>query len=135
VSTVFNDVQSALDARLASMSGSLDIAFPNIPYEPAANESYLRANFLPADVVQAALGASGKDRIDGVYQVDVFTVAGTGRTNIPDTIADHFKRGTNLTYNSNTVRIINVSINPAIISGSWQAVPVSINFYSYMTAR
>jgi hypothetical protein len=135
MSTVFNDVQTALDARLASLSGGLDIAFPNIPYEPAANETYLRASFLPAEVVQAALGASGKDRIEGIYQVDVFTVAGTGRTNIPDTIADHFKRGTNLTYNNNTVRIINVSINPVIISGSWQQVPVQIDFYSYMTAR
>ena len=82
-----------------------------------------------------ARGASGKDRIEGIYQVDVFTVAGTGRTNIPDTIADHFKRGTNLTYNNNIVRIINVSINPVIISGSWQQVPVQIDFYSYMTAR
>ena len=120
MSTVFNDVQTALDARLASLSGGLDIAFPNIPYEPAANETYLRASFLPAEVVQAALGASGKDRIEGIYQVDVFTVA---------------KRGTNLTYNNNTVRIINVSINPVIISGSWQQVPVQIDFYSYMTAR
>ena len=135
MSTVFNDVQAALDARLLSMSGGLDIAFPNIPYEPAANETYLRASFLPAEVVQAALGASGKDRMDGIYQVDVFTVAGTGRTNIPDTIADHFKRGTNLTHNTNTVRIINVSINPVIISGSWQQVPVQIDFYSFMTAR
>tara|TARA_R100000951_G_C2598477_1_gene167399 strand:- start:64 stop:471 length:408 start_codon:yes stop_codon:yes gene_type:complete len=135
MTTVFNDMQAALDARLESMSGSYDIAWPNVPYEPEANETYLRPTFLPTETLQSSLGATGKDFTVGIYQVDVFTVAGTGRTAITDSIADHFKRGTNLTYNGQTLRVQSVSISPAVIDGSWQQVPVSISFYTYTDAR
>jgi len=135
MSTVFNDIQAALDNRLNTISGGYDIAWPNVPYEPTANETYLRPTFLPAATEQVGLGDTGLDRTDAIYQVDVFTGAGSGRTAIPDSVADHFKRGTTLTYNGTNVRISGVSILPATIDGSWQIVPVSINFYSYTDAR
>lgn len=135
MSTFFNDIQAALDTRLASMTGGYDIAWPNVPYEPAVDSTYLRPTFLPSATEQAALGDSGKDLTAGIYQVDVFTAAGSGRTTIPDTIADHFKRGTNLTYNGITLRVRSVSILSATIDGSWQQVPVSIDFYVYTDAR
>lgn len=135
MSTIFNDIQAALDTRLVSMSGGYAIAFPNIPYEPEAGTTYLRPTFLPADTSQAALGDEGKDITVGIYQVDVFNPAGSGRTSIPDTIADHFKRGTNLAYNGITLRVQSVSIASATIDGSWQIVPVSISFYTYTDAR
>ena len=135
MSTLFNDMQAALDTRLVAMSGGYDIAFPNIPYEPEAGTTYLRPTFLPAETVQAGLGDIGKDITVGIYQVDVFNPAGAGRTAISDTIADHFKRGTNLAYNGITLRVQSVSILPATIDGSWQIVPVSISFYTYTDAR
>lgn len=135
MSTFFNDMQAALDNRLNTLAGGYDIAWPNIPYEPEAGETYLRPTFLPAVTEQASMGTDGQDRTDGIYQVDVFTQAGSGRTAIPDAVTDHFKRGTDLTYNGVTVRVRNVSVSPAIIDGSWQQVPVSIDFYSYTDAR
>lgn len=135
MSTIFNDIQAALDTRLESMSGGYSIAWPNIPFEPEAGTVYLRPTFLPAETLQAALSDNGKDITVGIYQVDVFNPAGSGRSAIPDTIADHFKRGTNLTYNGITLRIQSVSILSATIDGSWQQVPVSISFYTYTDAR
>ena len=135
MSTLFNDIQAALDTRLVSMTGGYDIAFPNVPYEPEAGTTYLRPTFLPAETLQAALGDDGKDITVGIYQVDVFNPAGAGRTSVPDTIADHFKRGTNLAYNGTTLRVQSVSILSATIDGSWQIVPVSISFYTYTDAR
>tara|TARA_R110000823_G_scaffold203197_2_gene334055 strand:+ start:1965 stop:2372 length:408 start_codon:yes stop_codon:yes gene_type:complete len=135
MSTVFNDIQAALDARLNTMTGSYDIAWPNTPYEPVANTTYLRPTFLPSETLQASLGVTGKDFTVGIYQIDIFTVSGTGRTAISDTIADHFKRGTSLTYNGKTLRVQSVSILPAVIDGSWQQVPISISFYTYTDAR
>lgn len=135
MSTFFNDMQAALDARLETLTGSYDIAWPNVPYEPVSGTTYLRPTFLPAETIQASMGDSGKDLTVGLYQVDVFSDAGSGRSSIPDAIANHFKRGTNLTYNGITLRVQSVSILPAVIDGSWQQTPVSISFYIFTDAR
>lgn len=134
MSTFFNDMQAALDARLDGMD-STPVAFANIPYEPSASTVYLRASFLPGETLQASLGGSGKDETNAIYQVDVVVPRGTGRPAKLDTVADHFKRGTVLTYNGTSLRVRSVSIGPAILEGAWYFVPVSINVQTYTGAR
>lgn len=135
MATYFNDIQAAFDNRLNTMSGGYDIAWPNVAYEPDVNTTYLRPFFLPAETVQVGLGGDGLDDTRGIYQIDVVFPAGSGRTNIPDVVADHFKRGTNLSYNGTNVRIRSVSIGPALRDGAWYFVPVSIAFQTYTEAR
>ena len=132
--TVFNDIQAALDTQLATITGT-PIAFPNVPYTPQAGTTYLRAAFLPADTLQASLGGSGKDETNGIYQVDVVTPRGSGRPSEVDTVADAFKRGTVLTYNSQSLRVRSVSMGPAILDEEWYFIPVSIDFQTYTEAR
>ena len=132
--TVFNDIQAALDTKLSTISGTA-IAFPNVPYKPSAGTSYLRSSFLPADTVQASLGSTGKDETNGIYQVDVVVPRGSGRPSLVDSVADTFKRGTVLTYNSRTLRVRSVSIGSAILDDEWYFVPVSIDFQIYTEAR
>ena len=134
MSTYFNDMQAALDARLDSMD-STPVAWPNIPYEPSAGTTYVRPQFLPAETVQVSLGASGKDETNAIYQVDVVYPRGAGRTTLTDTIADHFKRGTVLSYNGTSLRVRSVSIGPALLDGAWTFVPVSIDVQTYTGAR
>lgn len=134
MSTFFNDMQAALDARLDSMD-STPVAWPNIPYEPQGGTTYVRPQFLPAETVQASMGESGKDETNAIYQVDVVFPRGAGRTTLPDTIADHFKRGTVLSYNGLSLRVRSVSIGPAILDGAWTFVPVSIDVQTYTGAR
>ena len=134
MSTYFNDMQAALDTHLDSMD-STPIAWPNVPYEPSAGTVFLRPNFLPTETVQASLGSTGKDETNGIYQVDVVFPRGSGRTTLTDTIADHFKRGTVLTYNGTSLRVRSVSMGPAILDGAWNFVPVSIDVQTYTGAR
>jgi len=132
--TVFNDIQAALDTQLATITGT-QIAFPNIPYTPQAGTTYLRASFLPAETLQASLGGVGKDETNGIYQVDVVAPRGSGRPSEVDTVADTFKRGTVLTYNSQSLRVRSVSMGPAILDEEWYFIPVSIDFQTYTEAR
>jgi hypothetical protein len=134
MSTFFNDMQAALDSRLDSMDAT-PIAWPNVPYEPQAGTVYVRPNFIPGDTLQVTLGVSGQDETNAIYQVDVVVPRGTGRPTLLDTVADHFKRGTTLTYNGTTLRVRSVSIGPAILEGAWYFVPVSINVQTYTGAR
>jgi hypothetical protein len=135
MATHFNDIQAALDARLNTLSGGYDIAWPNTVFEPQANQTFLSPSFLPAESVQASLGSGGKDETSGIYQIDVVYPAGTGRSTIPDSVADHFKRGTVLSYNGVNVRIRSVSISPALTEGAFHFVPISVDFYTYTDAR
>lgn len=135
MATHFNDIQAALDTRLSTLSGGYDIAWPNTKFEPEASQTFLSPSFLPTITSQAGLGASGKDETNGVYQIDVVYPAGTGRSTIPDSVADHFKRGTILSYNDVNVRIRSVSIEPALTEGAFHFVPISVDFQTYTDAR
>lgn len=132
--SVFNNIQTALDSRLATYV-DLPVAFPNVPYKPQAGMPYLRATFLPAETVQASMGATGKDETNGIYQIDVVVPRGSGRPQALDAIADLFKRGTVLTYNGVKLRIRSVSIDSAILDDEWYFVPISVSFQTYTEAR
>jgi len=133
MSTYFNDMQAALDTRLDGMD-STPIAWPNIPYEPG-NVTYLKPSFIPAGTLQVTLGDTGKDETLAIYQVEVISPRGAGRSSLPDTIADRFKRGTILTYNGVSLRVRSVSIGSALTDGAYYIVPVSINVQTYTGAR
>lgn len=135
MSTFFNDIQTALDTRLSTLSGSPTIDWEFVPATQAATSPYLRPTFLPGDTTQASLGDSGKDYAVGLYQVDSFTRRGTGRSSWPDVIADHFKRGTYLAYNGITVRIMSVSISRAETEENFTITPVVIRWEIYTPAR
>ena len=135
MATYFNDIQAALDTRLTTLWGGYDIAGPNIKYEPAGNATFLAPTFIPDEMVQVGLGSNGKDEMNGLYQVDVVYPAGQGRSSVPDSVADHFKRGTVLSYNGTNVRVRSVSIAQAITEGAYHFVPITVNFQTYTDAR
>jgi len=135
MATTFNDIQAALDNRLNTFAGGYDIAWPNINYEPAGNATFLTPNFIPEETLQVGLGTNGKDETNGIYQIDVVYPAGQGRSSVPDSVADHFKRGTVMSYNDVSVRVRSVSIAQAITDGAYHFVPISVNFDSYTDAR
>ena len=62
MTTIFNDVQAALDTKLKTVTGT-PVAFPNVPYKPQAGTAYLRASFLPAETVQASWAIAARMRL------------------------------------------------------------------------
>ena len=112
-----------------------DVAWENVNYIPNSTELYLRATSLPGDTDQACLGDDGLDFHVGIFQVDVFIPDGKGRSTWPDSIADHFKRGTRLTQNGVTVTITTVSIESATKDENFYIVPVSIGYQAFTQAR
>ena len=137
--SVFLDISGALDTRLDNLVGKPPIAWENKGYEPVKGTLYARPSILPGETVQASLGDTGQDMTVGVYQVDIFAKAGKGKNEavvMADLIANWFKRGTVLTYNSRKVRIRNVSRKAGINNaGGWFQIPIEIAFISYTEAR
>jgi len=135
MSTFFADIQGALNARLSTLAGSPSIAYENNDFDEQSGTEYLRATWLPAESAQASLGDTGKDRHDGLYQVDVFTPKDEGSSTFVDAIADHFKRGTILTQNLVNLRIVSVSVETARTEDNFYQVPVTIRYQTFTGAR
>ena len=138
MSTVFADISSALDARLNSLFGSIPTAWQNTAFVPVKDTLYLRPTVLPASTIQAALGTNGIDEYIGIYQIDIFAPAGKGRGEAEikaDSVADHFKRGTDLSKNGKTIRLGNVSRNAGIRSEDRFIISISINYMAHVTPR
>lgn len=137
--SVYLDISAALDSNLNSMSGKPPIAWENVAYEPTPGTLFARPTLIPGDTTQASLGTSGTDENIGIYQIDIFAEAGQGKNEavvMADTIADQFKRGTYLTYNSRTVRIVNASRQAMINNADgWAQLPVVITYISFTEPR
>lgn len=136
--SVFTDIQAALHSHLNTMAGKPPIAWENSEYQPTAGTLFARPSLLPGESVQATLGTDGQDSNVGVFQVDIFGPIDLGHGEtvaMADTIADHFKRGTYLTYNSRVIRIRSVSRGAAGRDDNWYQIPVEINYIAYTAAR
>ena len=137
--SVFLDISAALDTNLNAMVGKPPIAWENTSYEPVVGTLYARPTLIAGDVTQSTLGDSGTDMNLGIYQIDVFSEAGKGKNEaivMADLIADQFKRGTNLVYNSRTVRINSASRQVGINNADgWYQIIVEISYVSFTEAR
>lgn len=136
--TIFYDTSRALDNHLNTMVGKPPIAWENTPYDPTKGTLYIRPTNIPGDVSQVTLGESGEDRFIGIYQIDVFGEAGKGRKvveQMADTIASHFKRGTDLTYNAHSLTVTAVQRRAGQQSEGWYQIPVEIVYRSTTAAR
>lgn len=136
--SVFFDISAALDYQLNTMSSLPPVAWENKKYTPTQGTLFLRPVVLSGSTTTATLGDSGEDLSQGIYQVDVIAPASKGKNAaivMADNIANHFKRGTVLTYNSRVVRVVNVQRRPAIIDGGWYQIPVEIIYKSYTQPR
>lgn len=134
--SAFTDISAALDGHTVGLS--TPTAWENKDYEPINGTLYIRPTILPAETRQAELGSSAIDDNFGVYQIDVISQAGNGKSSAiikADAVADRFARGTVLTYNGVNVRIGNVSRGSGRRDGSWFVLPVFINYQSFTQPR
>lgn len=138
MSTFFTDISAALSGRLNTLTGGTPVAWENADYTPTDGVMFLRETLLSGDTNQTSLGNDGYDEHLGVYQIDVFAPKGGGKGEAitkADAIADHFKRGTTLTYNSADVRIRTVSRAGFGYDENWIILSINVEYFAHTAAR
>lgn len=126
-------VMEALSAHLGTLalSPAMPIAWSGVDFEPP-DDGYLRASHLPNTTQQISLGETGLNRHQGLIQVDVMWPESLGLTEAMEragAIVAHFKRGTDLTREGVTVRIVRPpSVAPALRAPPFLQVPVTIAY-------
>lgn len=126
------NIRAALEIRLQSL-GPLRTAWENVQFTPIPNEPYQKANLLPAQTQNPALGSSLKHET-GVFQVTLYYPANKG---VGDALAraqairDHFPRGLTLTQSGTTVTIQRTpSLGAGTPDGDRWVVPITIQYYA-----
>jgi len=135
----FLDISAALDGRLNTMVGLPAVAWENKEYKPTVGTLYVRPTLLTGGSIPETVGSAGRDLNIGVYQIDIFGEAEQGKNEVitmADTVADHFKHGTQMTYNGSTVEVKTVSQKQAINNkDGWYQAIVEIAYYSFTARR
>jgi hypothetical protein len=121
-------------ARLAAMTFSpvMPVSYPNRSFSPPANGKYLRARHLPNTTTQITLGASGFNRHQGLFQIDVMWPLDAGEVapkEIAGAIIANFKLGTEFTREDLLIRIpAPPSVAPALIDGVSYMIPITVRY-------
>jgi hypothetical protein len=126
------EIQKALEARLAALSGALPTAWSNVLLSPPAT-AYQSVDLLPAKPVNPTFG-SAFYRDQGIFQVTLFFPLGGGvgaALARADVIRAGFPRGSSYSNGGITVLISGTpEIAPGrVIEQRW-VVPVSIPYFA-----
>lgn len=137
---LFNDFYAAFDNHLMKLDSDVTrenrIVFPNVSVdEPNGSLEYLRPVLIPGETEQACLGDEGKDKTEGIYQIEVMTPNLAGRSCNIDLIARLFKRGTVIKYNDIKAQVMAVSISPALKERVHYITPIEIRWRAFTPAR
>lgn len=127
-------ISNALSTHLQALPSAPPIAPENAGYAPAEGTAYLAEHYLPAET--SGVGVAASDSLDytGVYQIDVRTSLDEYKAegnDLADSVLSHFKRGTVMTYDGQSVVVQSASRAQGRPSGSWWFIPVSITWRAF----
>jgi hypothetical protein len=110
---------------------SIDIAYPDVPFEPVSGRTYLDTSLLFNAPANLGVADASCTEFRGILQVTVVAPAGRGiiaPIELAAKVADHFERGTSL----GTGPVIKIVGRPAIANPAQSPdrirVPVSVSF-------
>ena len=134
------DTKQALIQRLNStvMTGitAADIAYENNTFDPTGKSKYIAAYFIPAtsDIMGKTSSSSNEQR--GIFQITVFIKLNSGfydndQLQIVDDILSGFGYNAVEVYNSQSVQILESTVNAGSENESWFKRDVSINYLTF----
>jgi hypothetical protein len=124
-------VAIALEKTLIGISGvdASAVAKTNVPFTPPSSGVWYRGTILPADRVPWTIGSVGRDRMMGLYQIDIFTKKSEGVGNLNDQaslVLAAFARNTTI---DGSIRILRSSISRAVSEESYYMLSVSVEWF------
>jgi hypothetical protein len=134
MSSQYETIQTILDTQLLTVIKAEDLQTENT-IRTSKTTNFVRSTLLPAQTQILTLGVGGIDRLNGLFQIDVFTKIGTGFTegnNTADAIMNAFVKGANHTSNNVIVTIDNKWRISSRTLQNFYVVPVFIQWSCYL---
>lgn len=129
------EIETALNNQLNNYITAypIDLAMPNVEYNPEVGTDYLKVDFLPGEPTQNGIGTCSQNRIFGVYQITINTKINQGKYNaniIYKQLKEFFARGTAINYDTIGVRITKIYLGGYLEESPWYRQVVNIQFRS-----
>jgi hypothetical protein len=134
MSSQYETIQTILDTQLLTVIKAEDLQTENT-IRTSKTIKFVRSTLLPAQTQILTLGVGGIDRLNGLFQIDVFTKTGTGFTegnNTADAIMNAFVKGDNHTSGNVVVFIDNKWRISARTLQNFYVVPIFIQWSCYV---
>lgn len=136
------DTKQALIQKLigASITGitSSDIAYENSDFDPTGKSKYIAAYFIPATSDAMSKSTVSSDDQRGVLQVSIYIKLNSGlydneQLQIVDDLLAGFVYNSTAVYNTQTVQILDSTVNAGSENESWFKRDISINYLTFTT--
>lgn len=112
------------------------IKYPNILYDDSEETPiWLRPSVLYGAGESAVLGATGKNRLNGIYQISIFSPLNTGTYEanlLAKWLLSRFKKGERLSFGQNDILIGVGYQSTSMEEESYLHTPITIPFTAYM---
>ncbi len=133
---IFLNISGALDEHLSNMVGLPPVAWENICYTPQKGTLYIQ----PLNVQGVTVPVTqDNDQTIGVYTIEIYSPSGEGKNEITamsDTLANHFKQDTKITFNTQELSVKTVSRNAANnVYNGWLNMAVDVEYYAFSGRR
>lgn len=129
----FGNIRSALMQAVLDANLGLPLGGCNMPFEQPADAPWAYVHLLPSSTRGASLGPTGLDQHQGVLQVDINVLPGSGEEFIIekcDVIASNFTTGKPLVYNAQEVTVRSCSRSKGRNVDGWYRISLSIEWYA-----
>lgn len=134
MASVYDEIRSALEVKLNSISGMPSIAWENVSFSPTTSQSYVKPRFFPTRREPAVRGLNPQMYYQGIFTIDCYVPEGTGPSaadTLADTIIDAFEATTDVSAGTTTVSIRYAERGQGELDGPYFMVPVTISWYLY----
>lgn len=143
MTTIFRDQSAALDQHLSNMADLPPVAWEGIVFEPVKDVLFLKPSLDQLETI----AETERDKTVGSYIIHINAPAGDGKGEalaMADKIANHFKHGTELSYNGVNVTVNKTSreefVRPVgnlntTLNSAWFTLKIFVEYYSYTVRR
>jgi hypothetical protein len=132
--SIYDDIRSALEVKLASITDVPSIGWENLQFSPTTGQPYLKPRLIPTRREPAVRGVDPQMYYQGIFRIECYVPEGSGPSagdDLADKIMEAFEATTDVSQAGTIVSIRYAEREQADIDGPFYMIPVNIGWYIY----
>jgi len=134
MASIYDDIRSALEVKLASITDVPSIGWENLQFSPTTGQPYLKPRLIPTRREPAVRGVDPQMYYQGIFRIECYVPEGSGPSagdDLADKIMEAFEATTDVSQAGTIVSIRYAEREQAEIDGPFYMIPVNIGWYIY----
>lgn len=134
MASIYDDIRSALEVKLTSITDVPSIGWENLQFSPTTGQPYLKPRLIPTRREPAVRGVDPQMYYQGVFRIECYVPEGSGPSagdDLADKIMEAFEATTDVSQAGTIVSIRYAEREQADIDGPFYMIPVNIGWYIY----